>query len=595
MYEKIDPVTLEVIHHRLTSITDEMENALLKSSSSSIVKEAKDASTAIFDARGQVIAQACAIPIHFGTLRFSVPQILREFPVQNAQDGDVYLANDPYSGGTHLPDITLVTPVIYQGEVVALSVSMVHHQDIGAMTPGVPTAATSLYQEGLNLPPVKFYEAGKPVKPIHDIIRKNVRVPELVLGDIHAQVAAGNVGKVRILELFYEYGKELVLSAMEQLLDHAEALVRGELEKIPDGSYSFVDYMDNDGIDLDQRIKIQVRVTIKGSDLIVDFSGSNPQVRGPVNCVPPSTYAAVAYILRAITSGSNIPNNEGNLRPIKLILPEGSIVNPYPPGACGARSVTVHTIARTLMGAVAQFVPERVTACSGNSAILYLGGIDPLNSEEYLVTDWIKEGQGARSTKDGVDAISTEVGNCMTPPVEALEMTSPYRVLGFKLCQDSGGPGKYRGGLGLKKVFRLLRGNNASVTYRGERMFVSPWGIFGGLPGARGKGVIIRKTGEKEEVPSKKDFRLNEGDELHIVVSGGGGYGDPLERKSELVLRDVLDGSLSLKAAADDYGVIIDEESMTINQEETAELRENKARARGPVTWHYDRGADGKE
>jgi len=228
MRKKVDPVTLEVIHHRLESIAEEIEASLLKASFSTIVKEGRDATAALFDAKGRIIAQSTAIPIHVGTMMFSVPQIIMEFPVQNAQEGDVYLANDPYSGGTHLPDITLVTPVIYQGEVLALSATMVHHQDMGGITPGVSTSATSLYHEGLCLPPVKFYDAGKPVKMIEDIIRKNVRVPDAVIGDLHAQLAAGNVGKVRFLELCDEYGKKVVLAAIEQLLDHSETLTRGE-------------------------------------------------------------------------------------------------------------------------------------------------------------------------------------------------------------------------------------------------------------------------------------------------------------------------------------------------------------------------------
>ncbi len=595
MYQKVDPVTLQVIYQRLSSIAEEMENALLKSSYSSIVKEARDASSAVFNAKGQTVAQSCAIPFHLGTLRFSVPQILREFPIQEAQDGDVYLANDPYSGGTHLPDVTLVTPIIYQGEVVALGVSMVHHQDMGAMAPGVPTSATSLYQEGLNLPPVKFFEAGKPVKAIHDIIRKNVRVPDLVLGDIGAQVAAGNVGKARVLELFDEHGKDLVLAAMDQLMDYAEVMIRQELEKIPDGTHTFVDYMDNDGIDLDKRIKIQVSITIKGSDFIADFTGTDPQVRGPVNCVPSSTIACVAYVMKGITGGGSIPNNEGSFRPLKFILPEGSLVNPKFPAACGVRVTAGKVIVQALMGAIAQFVPERVSAAAAYGFVLYCGGTDPLNDKEYLVTLFEREGGPARMTKDGVDAIATDIVNTAAPPIESHEMSSPYRVLECKLREDSGGAGKYRGGLGVEKSYRLLRGNNASVTFRGERMTVSPWGICGGKPGVRGKGVIIRKTGEREEIRSKKDFHLNEGDEYYLAVPGGGGYGDPLERNPESVLRDVLDGRVSLKAAVDDYGVIIDEETMTINEEKTVQLRENKTRARGPVTWTFDRGEDGRE
>ncbi|GAG54192.1 unnamed protein product, partial [marine sediment metagenome] len=288
-----------------------MEDTLLKTAYSPIVKDLRDATAAIFDAKGQTIAQAIANPLHLGTLILSVPIVLRDFPIAEAQEGDAYIHNDPFDGGTHLPDITMVEPVIYQGEVVALTTSMVHHSDTGGITPGVSTRATSIYQEGLCLPAVKFYDAGKPVKVVHDIIGKNVRMPEQVLGDLEAQVATGRVGRTRLLEVFDEYGKEIVLAAMEQLLEHSEALTRAELEKIPDGTYSFVDYMDNDGVDLEQRIKIQVAVTIKGSDVIADFSGSSPQTRGPMNCSPATMFSCMTYTLKVITGGADIPTNDG--------------------------------------------------------------------------------------------------------------------------------------------------------------------------------------------------------------------------------------------------------------------------------------------
>jgi len=589
----VESVLLEVIYHRLKSIADEMETALLKSSFSPIVQEALDATAAVFNAQGQTIAQAAAIPIHLGTLMFSVPQILQAFPTSEMQEGDVFLANDPYSGGTHLPDITVVVPIIYEDEVVALSCSMVHHQDIGAMTPGVPTSATSIYQEGINLPPLKLYDAGNPVKVVHDIIRKNVRTPDMVIGDIRAQVSAGNVGKLRILELLQEHSKELVLTAMNELLNHSETLTRKELEKIPDGTYSFVDYMDNDGIDLDRRIKIQAAVTIHGSEFIVDFSGTSSQVKGPMNCVPSSTWSAVAYVMRVIT-GASIPSNAGCFRPITVNLPEGSLVNPHPPAATGARTSTVVRVSDVLMGAMAKVIPERLLAASGpvvNPGI-YFGGIDPLTGQEYINSELAAGGMGARPTKDGVDIISTDTANLMNVPVEALEMSSPIRILKTGLYDGSGGAGEYRGGLGLEKFFEVLRGT-ASVTFRGERHYSRPWGLFGGLPASVARGIVVRNTGEKEEIPSKRDLTLNEGDRLYIFTSGGGGYGDPLKRKPDSVLRDVLDRRISIEQAAEDYGVIINRKSMVIDLEKTGQLREERRSQRGAITWAYDRGPEG--
>lgn len=595
MYKKIDPVTLEVIHHRLESITEEAEDTILKASFSIIVKEMKDCTTAIFDAKGRTIAQCIGIPVHLGCLVYSVPQILKEFPPQNAQDGDVYLANDPFSGGTHLPDVTVVTPVIYEGDVVAYSVSMVHHADIGGIEPGVSTKATSIYQEGLNLPPLKFYDRGKPVKVVHDIIRKNVRIPDTVLGDFEAQVAAGNVGKARLLEFFDEFGKRTVLAAIEQILDQSEALTREGLRKIPDGTYSFVDYMDNDGVDLDQLVKLQVAVTKRGSDFIVDFSGSHPQTKGPLNCTPPSAFACAAYAMKVISGGGAIPTNDGCFRTIKLILPQGSVVNANPPASTGCRATTCQAIASTILGALLKAVPERLNASSGAyGPLVYFGGYDPLTGKEYLTNEISQVGLGARPTKDGIDVISVDVDNVLAIPIEAFETSSPYRVLECGLYEGSGGAGEYRGGLGYRKVFELLRGTG-SATYRGERYYVPAWGVFGGLPGGLGKGVIVRRTGEKEEVPSKRDYILSEGDRIYLFSSGGGGWGDPLKRKPERVLRDVLDERVSLKAAAGDYGVIIDEEKMTIDPEKTIQLRKEKARLRGPISWTHDKGLMGKE
>jgi N-methylhydantoinase B len=586
-----DPITLEVIYHRLKSICDEMEDTLLKSSFSTIVKEGRDCSTALFDAQGQTVAQAMSIPIHLGTLMGSVPQILKVFPVSEAHEGDVFIANDPYSGGTHLPDITMVVPIIYQGEVVALSCSIVHHQDIGAMTPGVPTSATSIYQEGLNLPPVKFYDAGTPVKAIHDIIRKNVRTPDLVIGDLRAQLASGNVGKLRIREVCEEYGKKFFMDAINQLMDHSEALVRKELEKIPDGTYSFVNQMDNDGVDLEKRIKIQVKVTIKGSEFIADFSGTNPQVKGPFNSSISSTFSTICYVIMAITD-PNIPTNAGCFRSITMKVPEGCLLNPSHPAALGARAATASATADTLLGALVKAAPNRIPAGSSTVLlIIYFGGMDPLTGEEFGTVEFAVGGMGGRPNKDGIDVIFSDVNNCLSIPVESHEMNFPLRVLRTGLYEGSGGAGEYRGGLGQAKVFEITRGS-FSATFRGERHYTRPWGLFGGLPGYSSKGWIIRKNGEKEEIPSKRDLIVEAGDQIHLFTAGGGGYGDPLKRKEEFVLQDVLDRKVSVESADEDYGVVIDKDTMTVDLENTGELRKEKAKQRGPITWTYDWGPE---
>lgn len=588
----IDPVTLEVIRHRLKSIADEMEMTLLKSAYSSIIKEGLDASTAIFDTNGETIAQGNSIPIHLGSLVPATRSILDEFPPPTMKEGDAYILNNPYQGGTHLPDVTIIVPVFHEGEPVALGCTIAHHQDMGGKTPGsVPPDATEIFQEGLILPPLKLYDAGQPNHTLHSIIRNNVRIPDIVIGDMRAQLAAGHVAKTRIPALCDEYGQATVIEAMNALLDHSEAVTRKELEQVPDGTYSFADYIDNDGIEMDVRRKIQVQITVKGSDITFDFTGSSPQVKGPFNSPPSSTISTAYYTVRAIT-GSSIPNNSGCFRPIKVILPEASIVNPSPPAPVNSRTATVKRITDVLQGAMIQAVPDKLSAASsGQLLVMALGGIDPATNKAYVTSELGAGGMGARPTADGIDAVETDVSNCMNIPAEAVEMDHPIRIIKSKLWNDSGGAGKFRGGLGVEKVFEVARGE-ATITYRGERHTLPPWGVFGGQPGNQGMARIHRKSGEVEEVPAKATLHLAEGDQLHTFTAGGAGYGDPLERDPEFVLQDVLDKRVSVQSALEDYGVVIDLKAGIVNQRETTKIRQNHRESRGEVTWTYNLGPE---
>ena len=334
----MDPILLEVINNRLQSISNEMEDALLKMSFSVIVKEMKDCTCALFDAQGRTISQSAAMPCQLGFLSASVPAILKEFPPETAREGDVYMQNDPFNGGSHIPDVTVVMPVFYDKQVVAYSASMVHLADTGGITPGVSTRATCMYQEGLCLPPVKFYDAGQKVRAVHEIIRQNVRIPDEVMGDLEAQVACDKVGASRIADMCREYGKDVFLSAIEGLLDHSEALTRKAIEELPDGVYRFTGYIDNDGLELDKPpIRLQLAVTISGSEILFDFTGSSQQVKGPINCVFASTLSTMEYAVKVVTGGESIPTNEGCFRSMKYILPEGSIVNATKPAPTGER------------------------------------------------------------------------------------------------------------------------------------------------------------------------------------------------------------------------------------------------------------------
>ncbi len=587
---QIDPILLEVLRNRLDAIADEMEITLLKSAASPIVKEGLDASAALFDARGETIAQAAAIPIHLGALDLAAKRLVRAFPPEKMVEGDVFLLNDPYDGGTHLPDIVVVVPVFANGRVAALAGSMCHHQDIGGKTPGsVPTDATELYQEGLILPPCQLFRGGILDESLFALIRRNVRIPEVFAGDLMAQVAAGRLGGSRLEELFTQFGADPLLAYVDELFTRAEAMTRRHIEAIPDGTYTFVDYLDNDGIDLDRLVKIRVAVEVRSSSMTFDFTGTSPQVKGPFNAVPSSTLSAVYYAVRAITDPT-IPNNAGCYRPVRVVLPPGSLVNPRPPAPVSCRTATIKRIADTILGAMVMALPDRIPAASsGTLLVMAFGGLDPRTGRPFVASELAAGGMGARPEKDGIDVVETDVSNCMNIPVEALEMNFPLRVRRAGLWRDSAGAGQYRGGLGLEKVFEATA-TDITVSHRGERFATAPWGLFGGKPATNGRAVILRQDGSREEVPSKKMLTLHPGDQLWVYVSGGAGHGDPLERDPDRVLADVLDRKVSREAASEEYGLVLSGDARAVDHEATKELRARLRDARGPIHWVFDRG-----
>ena len=590
----LDPILLEVVRNRLETIADEMELTLLKSAASPIVKEGLDASAALFNVRGETIAQAAAIPIHLGCLELAARRIVEAFPPETMSEGDAFLLNDPYDGGTHLPDITLAVPVVSDGRVVALACTMCHHQDVGGRTPGsVPTDATELYQEGLIIPPTRLYRGGVLDANLFALLCRNVRIPEVFTGDLMAQVAAGRLGGIRLNELFARYGTETVLGYVEELLERAEILTRRGIEAIPDGTYAFADWMDNDGIE-DRPVRIAVAVTVRGSTMTFDFTGTSPQVRGPFNAVPASTLSAVYYAVRAI-SDPTVPNNGGCFRAVDVVLPPGSLVNPRPPAPVSCRTATIKRIADTILGALVRALPHRMPAASsGTLLVMAFGGTDPETGRPFVASELAAGGMGARPAKDGIHVVETDVTNCMNIPVEALEMNFPLRVARTGLWADSAGAGATRGGLGLEKVFEATT-TDVTVAHRSERFASAPWGLFGGGPAQRGRAFLVRRDGTREAVPSKKMLVLHPGDQLWEYIPGGAGWGDPLERDPDQVLADVLDRMVSIDAARTAYGVVLSPEGTAVDHDATKECREALGRARGPVDWIYDRGDRGGE
>src|SRR5216117_2365299 len=570
----IDPMLLEVLRNRLDVIADEMELTLLKSAASPIVKEGLDASAALFNTRGETIAQAADIPIHLGALQFAAQRIVRAFAPERMRDGDAFLLNDPYDGGTHLPDITLAVPVFADGRAVALACTMCHHQDVGGRTPGsVPTDATELYQEGVIIPPTQLFRAGELDENLLRFLTRNVRLPDVFTSDLMAQVAAGRLGGLRLRELVAAHGAETVVAYVEELLTRAERLTRAQIEAIRDGDYAFEDHLDDDGVNVGRRVKIAVTVRVRGSSMTFDFTGSDRQVTGPFNSVPASTLSAIYYAIRAISDPS-IPNNGGCFRAVDAVLPEGSVVNPRPPAPVSCRTATIKRIADAILGALVRALPHRMPAASsGTLLVMALGGRDPATGDTFVASELAAGGMGARPRKDGIDAIETDVSNCMNIPVEALEMNFPLRIRRAGLWPDSAGAGRFRGGLGLEKVFEATT-TEVMVSHRGERVASSPWGLEGGAPGARAHAYMLRKDGAREELPSKKMIVLHPGDQLWEYIAGGAGYGDPLDRDPAAVLADVLDGKIPAPLALDAYGVVLTPDATAVDEVKTKQSRE---------------------
>ncbi|WP_149536266.1 hydantoinase B/oxoprolinase family protein [Siccirubricoccus phaeus] len=539
----LDPITVEVTRHRLEGIANEMQSTLLRSSFSPIVKEGLDASAGLFTADGQTLAQSCSIPIHLATLIPAVARILQQFPPATMQPDDSYVLNDPYCGGTHLPDIAVIQPIFVQGRIIAFAAAMTHHQDMGGLSAGsVPTNATEIFQEGLRIPPLKFRDRGVVNATLEAMIRQNVRIPDTVMGDLHAQVSACAVGARRVAELAEKQGGNALTTIFHELLDRSERMTRLALAAIPDGTYRHVDWLDNDGVELKKPIRIEVAVTIAGDAVHIDFAGTSAQVRGPLNCVPSGSLAAACFAVRALTD-PKIPTNGGCFRPITLHLPEGTLVNPREPAPVNARTSTIKRITGTIIGALAQVLPDRIPAPSaGQMVIVAFGGRKP-DGTPFVTGDLIAGGSGAARGSDGVDVIETDATNCMNLPAEAAELETPIRLNRVALRPGSGGDGTWRGGLGTIREYEALV-DDVSFTHRSERHFSAAPGLFGGAEGARAVSVIHRADGQQEVIPSKIVTRLNKGDRVVIETAGGGGYGDPGLRGPGAREADAADGKV---------------------------------------------------
>lgn len=557
---KIDGILLEVIGNTFMSIAEEMGAVLVKSAYSTNIKERKDCSCALFDAAGNTIAQAEHIPMHLGSMLGLIGEIKRHFKLEEIKPGDMFIANDPYNGGgTHLPDIAVASPVFYDGEIVAFVANIAHHNDVGGRVPGSNAAdSDSIYAEGIRIPTVKIFREGELDKDILNLILLNCRVRHIRLGDLNAQFACNKKGVQRMEDVCAKYGKETVALCMEELLDYSERKIRMALSAIPNGSHEFEDYLDSDGLGSGP-IKLNVKVAIKDEDIELDFTDNPDQVKGAINLPLSALRASVYYAIRSIVDPS-LPSNGGYYRAIHIKSRPGCILGCTEPAACAGRSDTAQRVADMIFGAMSEVVPHQVIAGSNSSITgVYFGGVSPDTGEYYVYMETFGGGSGARFNKDGLSCVQVHMSNTSNLPIESMEVEFPYMVERYELVTDSGGPGKYRGGLSMSKDIRVL-GHDSEFTIKADRQKVPPYGLFGGKPGLPGLITIYPDTDEARTVDSKKSGNLLKANGvLRCQMPGAGGYGNPLERSRELLIKDLEEGYVSPESAMCDYGMTQEE------------------------------------
>ena len=536
----LDPISFEILKNSLVSIAEEMGVVLRRSSFSPNIKERRDFSCALFDAPGQLVAQAERIPVHLGAMPYSVQAVLKEFK-DDFSEGDHIILNDPYRGGTHLPDITMVSPIFFKERLVAFAANRAHHSDVGGVAPGSMSALSrDINQEGIRIPPVKLWIDNKPNRQLLDFVLSNVRTPDERLGDLRAQRAANLVGAKRLTELLKKSSVSTIESGMNQLIDYSEELMVKRISELPRRSSSAIDYLDDDGFDTTD-IPIKVKVTVGRQSIAFDFSGSAKQVPGPLNAVYSVTLSAVYYVVRCVTDPS-IPANAGCFNPIQVKAPAGTIVNAEPPAPVAGGNVETSTrIVDVALKAFAGIVPEKVcAACQGTMNNVTIGGVDPRTGKYFTYYETIAGGFGARYNKDGVDGIHSHMTNTLNTPIEALESAYPLRVKRYELVRRSGGKGRFRGGLGIRRDTEMIV-DRSTISLMGERQRRGPWGLQGGRSGSPGEYGIVRGN-KMKALSSKTTLSANARDVLTVTTPGGGGYGSPSERTRNKIQQDRADG-----------------------------------------------------
>jgi N-methylhydantoinase B len=514
---KVNPILLEVFKNRFVSISEEMGVTLVRTSYSPNIKERRDCSCAIFNAKGEMIEQAAHIPVHLGSMPLSVKSAIEEIDMK---DGDMVILNDPYKGGTHLPDITIVAPVYFESDKPLFYVAnRAHHADVGGMTPGSMPLSTSIFQEGVIIPPIKFVENNKIDNKILKFFLNNVRTPHEREGDFAAQIMANITGIKRIKELLEKYSKELILFYADELINYTERITRKTIEEIPDGIYEFEDYMDNDGIE-DNKVKIHASIKVEKDSITIDFSKTDPHVKGSVNAVFAITASAVLYVMRTLIE-QDISTNAGILRPIKIITKKGTIVDAeFPKAVAGGNVETSQRIVDVLLGAFSKALKEKIPAASqGTMNNVAIGGIDERTGKPFAYYETLGGGMGASPKNRGADAVHSHMTNTLNTPIEALEYSFPFIVTEYSIRTGSGGKGKFFGGDGLVREIKLI--SDADVTVLSERRVTSPYGLYGGENGGIGKNIIFDINGKEKLMPSKFSVSLKKGEKIRIETPGG--------------------------------------------------------------------------
>ena len=576
MTDADDPIAFELFRNAIFSIADEMALTIFRTTYSGVLKDNMDYSTAFCDAEGKLVAQGLTLPGHLGAIPTALEVLVARYRDDMGQ-GDVFAMNDPFEGGMHLPDIFVFKPLYFEGERIAFAATICHHTDVGGRVAGSNASdSTEIYQEGLRIPPLKLYEAGRPNTTLFALIEKNVRVPVKVFGDLRAQLAACHIAERQFLELAARHGAALTRRYMADVIDHAERMTRSALQDLPDGQWSFEDWIDDDGVDVDRPIRLFVTMTKQGDHMLVDWTGTDPQVKGAINNTLSFTKAASYTAIRSVLP-ADIPNNEGVFRAIEVKAPPGTIANGVLPAACAARGLTGFRMVDCAFGCLAMMLPDKVFAASdGGNTGISIGGYHADRSP-FIYVDFTCGAWGGRPWADGLDGNSNMFANMASHSVEVTEAEQPIRIEAYEFVPDKAGPGKFRGGVPFRRDYRFLE-EEGILQVRSDRHTIPPYGLYGGQPGRPSQNHLNPET-ENRPLPSKLTMTITKGQVFRHEVAGAGGYGDPLERDPAAVARDVQNEVVSRAAAGADYGVVLDDEGR-VEAQATARLRAEHRRAR---------------